>query len=95
MRSDTLLKFAMSVLATLALAGCHVPQVKEEMDSAMMDPMMEKIDRAYQLAQQARSEAARASDEARAAQDTADRALACCRRNSEQMDRMFEKAMMK
>lgn len=94
MRSDKLLKLAVPVLATLALAGCHVTPVKEDMDSAM-DPMMEKLDRAYQLAQQARSEAARASDEAQAAQDTADRALACCRRNSEQMDRMFEKAMMK
>ena len=95
MRSDKLLKLVVPVFATLVLVGCHAHGVKDEEMNAAMTSMAEKVERAHQLAQQARSEASRASGEAQAAQDTADQALACCRRNSEQMDRMFEKAMMK
>ena len=56
---------------------------------------MERADEAYDLARSASNtanDAAFAADEAKHAAETAQQ---CCNENSDKMDRMFEKAMMK
>ena len=83
-------------IATLALAlgmlgGCAAPPV----DSSAIDAAMAKATDAYNLATEARQIASDASYAASQAQATADSALECCNQNSQKLDRMFEKAMMK
>ena len=54
-----------------------------------------KANDAYNLATNAREIASEASYAAEQAQNTADAAMECCNENSQKLDRMFEKAMMK
>lgn len=75
---------AAAVLATSTLlSGCATDQMKED------------IAEARAIAEEANSKADAAAAKADMAMDTAQDAQACCSTNSEKLDRMFHKAMMK
>lgn len=89
-----ILKASVLALSLGMIGGCadvaYIEQVKATADAAM-----ERADEAYDLARSASNtanDAAFAADEARHAAETAQQ---CCNENSDKMDRMFEKAMMK
>ena len=84
-------KIAALALALGMLGGCAAPPV----DSSAIDAAMAKATDAYNLATEARQIASDASYAASQAQATADSAFECCNQNSQKLDRMFEKAMMK
>lgn len=85
------LALAAAVLAgSTLLSGCATEQMKQDVADAKT------------MAAQAQADAERAQRSADAAASTADMALdaargakACCDANSERVDRMFRKAMMK
>ena len=94
MRTHKSFRLAVPALIILGLSGCHTTGKKDEWQAkwqdrqAKIEAALSKAEQAHQLAEQARAEAA-------SAQSTAEQAMDCCRQNSEKMDRMFEKAMMK
>ncbi len=89
-----------SVLAlSLAMVGGCADMKKMSSDieaaNAAAASAMSKASEAYSLASKSQSTASDAALAAAKAQATADEALACCKANSDKIDRMFEKAMMK
>ena len=86
-----IIKISILTLALGLLGGCAAPPV----DSSAIDAAMSKANDAYNLATEARQIASDAAYAASQAQSTADAALECCNQNSQKLDRMFEKAMMK
>ncbi len=84
-------KISILALALGMLGGCAAPPV----DSSAVSAAMAKATDAYNLATEARQIASDAAYSASQAQATADAALECCNQNSQKLDRMFEKAMMK
>ncbi len=69
--------------ASTLLSGCATDQMKED------------IAEARAMAEEANTKADAASAKADMAMDTAQDSQACCNANSEKLDRMFRKAMMK
>ena len=86
-----IIKISVLALALGMLGGCAAPPV----DDAAISAAMAKATDAYNLATDAREMASEAAYAAQQAQSTADAALECCNQNSQKLDRMFEKAMMK
>ena len=86
-----IIKISILTLALGLLGGGAAPPV----DSSAIDAAMSKANDAYNLATNAREIASEAAYAAQQAQSTADAALECCNQNSQKLDRMFEKAMMK
>ena len=84
-------KISILALALGMLGGCAAPPV----DNSAVSAAMAKATDAYNLATEARQIASDAAYSASQAQATADAALECCNQNSQKLDRMFEKAMMK
>ena len=77
-------------------ASLTVTQIKKSGgDNSAVSAAMANATDAYNLATEARQMASDASYAASQAQSTADAALECCNQNSQKLDRMFEKAMMK
>ena len=86
-----IIKISILTLALGLQGACAAPPV----DSSAIDAAMAKATDAYNLATNAREMASEAAYAAQQAQSTADAALECCNQNSQKLDRMFEKAMMK
>ena len=86
-----IIKISVLALALGMLGGCAAPPV----DTSAIDAAMAKANDAYNLATNAREIASEAAYAAEQAQKTADSAMECCNDNSQKLDRMFEKAMMK
>lgn len=83
--------FAAAVLAaSTLLAGCASEQTKQDIADAKAMAAEAKA-----AAEQAQSSADAAASQADMAMDAARGAQACCDANSERVDRMFRKAMMK
>ena len=64
-------------------------------NNSVAEAALAKAQDAYNLATNAHEMASEASYAAGQAQNTADAAMECCNQNSQKLDRMFEKAMMK
>jgi hypothetical protein len=83
--------FAAAVLAASTLiSGCATEQMKQDVADAKTMAAEAKA-----AAEQAQSSADSAASQADMAMDAARGAQACCDANSERVDRMFRKAMMK
>lgn len=98
------LMMSAALAAAFLLSGCAGDQLKKDVAElrAMTEKAQASADRAQTSADAAKAEAGKAAAKADAAEDTADMALdearesqACCSANSEKVDRMFRKAMMK
>ena len=87
-----IMKISILALSLGILAGCAAPAA---IDDGTADAALSKATAAYNLATDARQMASEASYAAEQAQNTADAAMECCNQNSQKLDRMFEKAMMK
>ena len=91
---SNLLKVSVLALSLGMLGGCadmtQIDAVKAEAAAAMA-----KATDAYNLASLGHGIASEAAYAAEQAQSTANAALECCNANSQKLDRMFEKAMMK
>ena len=89
-----IIKVSVLALSLAMLGGCadmtQIDAVKAEAAAAMA-----KATDAYNLASTAHGIASEGAYAAQQAQATADAALECCNANSQKLDRMFEKAMMK
>ncbi len=89
-----IIKVSILALSLAMLGGCaDMTQVEEAKAAAAA--AMAKATEAYNLAQLGHGIASEAAYAAQQAQSTADAALECCNANSQKLDRMFEKAMMK
>ena len=86
-----IIKISILALSLGMLGGCAAPAV----DNGAADAALAKAQDAYNLATNAHEMASEASYAAGQAQNTADAAMECCNQNSQKLDRMFEKAMMK
>ena len=86
-----IIKISILALSLGMLGGCAAPAV----DNSVADAALAKAQDAYNLATNAHEMASEASYAAGQAQNTADAAMECCNQNSQKLDRMFEKAMMK
>lgn len=84
---------AIALLLSL-LGGCASTKQLEAIQ-ATADSALSKANAAHALATKANSTASEAANAASEAQKTADAALECCNANTQKLDRMFEKAMMK
>ena len=76
--------------ASTLLSGCATEQMKQDIADAKA-----MAEQAQASAEQAQSSADAAASKADMAMDAARSAQACCDANSERVDRMFRKAMMK
>lgn len=89
-----IIKVSAIALSLALLGGCadmtQIEEAKAEAAAAMA-----KATEAYNLATLGHGIASEAAYAAQQAQATADAALECCNNNSQKLDRMFEKAMMK
>ena len=97
MKTKTI-QISIIALSLVVLAGCgNMKQMQASIDSAnaAASAAMSKASDAYNLAILNKNSAFEANTAAASAQATADEALACCTANSDKIDRMFEKAMMK
>lgn len=92
-----IIKISVLALALGMLGGCANPKIDAQINEAKAQAAaaMAKATDAYNLAQLGHGIASEASHAASQAQATADAALECCNANSQKLDRMFEKAMMK
>ncbi len=81
--------------ASVGLIGGCAPTTQLAEVEAMASAAMDKANDAYNLAQVANTTASEAAYAAGEAQSTAEAALECCNANSQKLDRMFQKAMMK
>jgi len=93
-----IIKVGVLALSLAMLGGCgNMKEMQASIDSAnaAASAAMSKATEAYNLASKSQSTASDAASAAANAQATADEALACCKANSDKIDRMFEKAMMK
>ena len=93
-----IIKVGVLALSLAMLGGCgNMKEMQASIDSAnaAASAAMSKASEAYSLASKSQSTASDAALAASKAQATADEALACCKANSDKIDRMFEKAMMK
>jgi uncharacterized protein DUF3359 len=89
-----IIKVSILALSLAMLGGCaDMTQVEEAKAAAAA--AMAKANDAYNLASIGHGIASEAAYAAQQAQGTADAALECCNANSQKLDRMFEKAMMK
>jgi hypothetical protein len=89
-----IIKVSVLALSLAMLGGCaDMTQINEAKASAAA--AMSKATDAYNLATIGHGMASEAAYAAQQAQSTADAALECCSANSQKLDRMFEKAMMK
>ncbi len=86
-----IIKISILALSLGMLGGCAAPAV----DNSVAEAALAKAQDAYNLATNAHEMASEASYAAGQAQNTADAAMECCNQNSQKLDRMFEKAMMK
>ena len=86
-----IIKISILALSLGMLGGCAAPAV----DNSVAEAALAKAQDAYNLATNAHEMASEASYAAGQAQNTADAAMECCNENSQKLDRMFEKAMMK
>jgi uncharacterized lipoprotein YajG len=97
MKTKTI-KISIIAFSIVMLAGCgNMKQMQASIDSAnaTASAAMSKASEAHKLASKSQSSASAAASAAANAQATANEALACCTANSDKIDRMFEKAMMK
>ena len=97
MKTKTI-QISIIALSLVVLAGCgNMKQMQASIDSAnaAASAARTKASEAYNLAILNKNSAFEANSNAASAQATADEALACCAANSDKIDRMFEKAMMK
>lgn len=87
-----MIKVGVLALSLAMLGGCagDMKQLKADVAAASA-----KANDAYSLATKSQKTASDAALAAAKAQATADEALACCKANSDKIDRMFEKAMAK
>jgi len=83
MKRTAVLAAAAVLAASTLLSGCATDQMKQDIAAAKA------------MAEEANAKADAASAKADMAMDTAQGAQACCDANSEKVDRMFRKAMMK
>ncbi len=84
-----------TLLFSFAMLGACADMAKMKETHRLAQSAMEKATEAYNLAQTASTTANEASYNASQAQSGVESALACCNDNSVQLDRMFEKAMLK
>jgi chitinase len=89
-----IMKVSVLALSLAMLGGCADMTQVEEAKAAAAAAMAKATD-AYNLAQTGHNIASEAAYAASQAQSTAEAALECCNANSQKLDRMFEKAMMK
>ncbi len=89
-----IIKVSVLALSLAMLGGCADMTQIEEAKSAAAAAMAKATD-AYNLASISHGIASEAAYNATQAQSTADAALECCNQNSQKLDRMFEKSMMK
>lgn len=89
-----IIKVSVLALSLAMLGGCADMTQVEEAKAAAAAAMAKATD-AYNLAQIGHGIASDAAYTAQQAQSTAEAALECCNANSQKLDRMFEKAMMK
>ena len=87
-----IIKISILALSLGMLGGCAAPAA---VDNGVAEAALAKAQDAYNLATNAHEMASEASYAAEQAQNTADSAMECCNQNSQKLDRMFEKAMMK
>ncbi len=90
-----LIKATVLALSLGMISGCAGMIANIEKNQAAAAEALARANDAYDLAQTASNRASEAAFEASRAQDAADSAQRCCNENSDKMDRMFEKAMMK
>ena len=90
-----ILKASVLALSLGMIGGCADMAAYIEQVKATADAAMERADEAYDLARSASNTANDAAFAADEAQHAAETAQQCCNENSDKMDRMFEKAMMK
>lgn len=93
-----IIKIGVVALSLAMLGGCaDMKKMSSDIEAAnaAAASAMTKANEAYSLASKNQSTASGAASAAAKAQATADEALACCKANSDKIDRMFEKAMMK
>ena len=91
---SNILKVSLLAISVGLIGGCADTTKMTEIE-AMASSAMEKATDAYNLAQIANTTASEASYAASEASDKATAALECCNANSQKLDRMFQKAMMK
>ena len=90
-----IIKISILALSLGLLGGCAADMSQIDAANANAAAALAKANDAYNLATNAREIASEASYAAEQAQNTADAAMECCIENSQKLDRMFEKAMMK
>ncbi len=93
-----IIKVGVLALSLAMLGGCadmKKMQADIQANSAAAAAAMSKANDAHSLATKAQGTASDAALAASSAQASADEASACCKANSDKIDRMFEKAMMK
>jgi predicted small secreted protein len=83
MKRTAVIAAAAVLAASTLLSGCATDQMKQD------------IAEARAVADEANAKADAAAAKADMAMDTAQEAQSCCNANSEKIDRMFRKAMMK
>lgn len=91
---SNILKVTLLAVSMGLIGGCADTAKMAEVES-MASAAMEKANDAYSLAQTANTTASEAAYAASEANDKATAALECCNANSQKLDRMFQKAMMK
>ncbi len=89
-----IIKVSVLALSLAMLGGCADTAQLEAVKASAAAAMAKATD-AYNLASIGHGIASEAAYTAQQAQGTADAALECCNANSQKLDRMFEKAMMK
>ncbi len=89
-----IIKVSVLALSLAMLGGCADMTQLDEV-KATAAAAMAKANDAYNLASTGHGIASEAAYAAQQAQATANAALECCNDNSQKLDRMFEKAMMK
>lgn len=89
-----IIKVSVLALSLGMLGGC-ADMTKVDAAKAAADAAMAKATDAYNLASISHNIASEAAYTAQQAQATAESGLECCNANSQKLDRMFEKAMMK
>ncbi len=90
-----IIKVSVLALSLAMLGGCAGDMTQVNAAKAAAAAAMAKATDAYNLATLGHGIASEAAYAAQQAQGTADAALECCGANSQKLDRMFEKAMMK
>lgn len=90
-----IVKATVLALSLGMIGGCAEMAAQIEQAKASAAEALARANDAYDLAQNASNTANEAAFAASEAQAAADAAQQCCNENSDKMDRMFEKAMMK